>query len=90
MDSVLKKIFYFYADKTGLYDNDSNLASSHYTNFCVVFLLYCSQLLYSASRVCWVPGDIKGDLYNKKVCLDTSGYDLCFLFSNCIIQVYAA
>lgn len=50
MDSVLKKIFYFYADKTGLYDNDSNLASSHYTNFCVVFLLYCSH----NSRELWI------------------------------------
>ena len=33
VDSVLKKIFYFYADKTGLYHNDFNLASSHYTNW---------------------------------------------------------
>ena len=45
VDSVLKKIFYFYADKTGLYHNDFKLASSHYTNFCVVFLLYCWYLI---------------------------------------------
>lgn len=77
-------VFKGISDSISLLSMNDNVCESKF------FPLYCFQLLYGASRVCWVPGDIKGDLYNKKVCLDTSGYDLCFLFSNCIIQVYAA
>lgn len=48
VDSVLKKILYFYTDKTGLYHNDFKLASSHYTNFYVIFLLYCWYLIIAS------------------------------------------